>query len=370
MTDTNWGILEKIKVENFKSIKKMDLSLKPLNIIVGPNGVGKSNFIGVFDLLYNIGEKQLQRYTSVNGGADRFLHFGSKVSNNISIKLAFPINTYECRLLYATGNKFVFDKEEGCVTGGGYHSKCDIFTETGAEESKFQYLNSDSIGGYIKDYLNGLRKYHFHDTTKESPLKQSSKKNDCGRLRGDGSNLAAMLYRFKERDVYQSYYNKIVEIIRMVAPFFEDFILEPDENDNITLVWKHKDSDKYFDAFDLSDGTLRFIALTTLLSQPDILMPQTIIIDEPELGLHPYALKVLAEQMKSVALRGKQIVATSQSVTFINEFSYEDIVVADRKDEQSVFRRLEENEVKNWLDEFAMGDIWEKNIIGGTPNEF
>ena len=370
MSGNSLSTLEQIEVEGFKSIKQMRLNLQPLNIIVGPNGVGKSNLIGIFDLLYNIGEAQLQKYISTNGGADRFLYFGAKNTKEIKITLKFPINNYKCCLMYAAGNKLIFETEEGRVTGGGYYPKTTPITPVGAEESNLRKHSGTSIGGYIKDYLNGLRKYHFHDTTKESPLKQSSKKNDCGRLRGDGSNLAAMLYRFKERDVYQPYYRNIVEIIQMVAPFFEDFVLEPDENDNIKLAWKHKDSDKYFDAFDLSDGTLRFIALTTLLSQPDILMPKTIIIDEPELGLHPYALKVLAEQMKKVAARGKQIIASSQSVTFINEFSYKDIVVADRKDEQSIFRRLEENEVKNWLDEFAMGDIWEKNIIGGTPNDF
>ena len=371
MAENNSDILRNIKVSGFKSIDKMDLTLKPLNIIVGQNGAGKSNLIGVFDLLYNIGEQTLQKYISMNGGANRFLHFGAKNTNHIELKLDFLINTYECNLLYSLGNKFVIENETGCVTGGGYANKCVKFTDTGSEESNLKNLpNTYSIHGYIKDYLHGLRKYHFHDTTKESPLKQSSKVRDNKRLRGDGSNLAAMLYKFKQTPSLRYNYTRIVEIIRMVSPFFQDFILEPDENEFISLQWKHKDSDNYFDVFDLSDGTLRFIALTTLLSQPDSFIPTTIIIDEPELGLHPYALKILAEQMKAVVKKGKQIVATSQSVTFINEFNYDDIVVVDRKNECSIFRRLEEDEVKDWIDEFSLGDIWEKNIIGGNPNDF
>ena len=364
----NLGCLKCIKIEGFKSISSLSIDIAPLNIIVGPNGAGKSNFVGIFDLLYNIGSKQLQKYIAINGGANRFLHFGSKNTNKISIQLDFSINRYICNLVYAVGNKFIFEKEEGCVQGR-YVPKCNEFTKFGEDESSLN-PTSYAISGYIKTYLNGLKKYHFHDTTKESPLKQSSNKRDNLQLRGNGSNLAAMLYKYKNSEKYQYQYNQIVNTIRLVAPFFEDFILEPDENDNIILAWKHKDSDAHFDCFDFSDGTLRFIALATLLLQPEEFIPQTILIDEPELGLHPYALKILAELFKNVVAYGKQIIATSQSVSFINEFSYEDIIVADRINGQSTFRRLNKKEVKNWLDEFSMGDIWARNIIGGMPNDF
>lgn len=364
----NLGSLKRIKIKGFKSISTLSIDIAPLNIIVGPNGVGKSNFVGIFDLLYNIGAKQLQKYIAINGGANRFLHFGSKVTNSISIQLDFSINQYICNLVYAVGNKFVFEKEDGCVNGD-YVPKCVNYTKYGEEETSLN-ATSYSIAGYIKTYLNGLRKYHFHDTTKESPLKQSANKRDNMQLRGNGSNLAAMLYKFKNNEKYKYDYNQIVRTIKLVAPFFDDFILEPDENDNILLAWKHQDSDEHFDCFDFSDGTLRFIALVTLLLQPSEFIPQTILIDEPELGLHPYALKILAELFKNATRNGKQIIATSQSVSFINEFSYEDIIIADRINGQSVFRRLDKEEVQNWLDEFAMGDIWARNIIGGTPNDF
>ncbi len=362
MTENNLGILTNIKVEGFKSIKEINLPLKPLNIIVGPNGVGKSNFIGVFKLLYKIVSLDLQKYVLSCGGAERFFHFGSKNTDKIKIELGFKCNTYRAILEHAIPDTLVFAQEMAFY--GEWGSSIE---NKGGLESKLKSSNEYKVV-YTERYLHGFRVYHFHDTSDSALIKKNCSISNQSFLQANGENLAAMLYRFKE--YYKEDYDNIVNVIKMVAPFFQDFILEPDDAGNIMLKWKQYGSDTVFDANYLSDGTLRFMALSTLLLQPDQFIPSTVLIDEPELGLHPYALKVLAEQMKRVAARGKQIVATSQSVTFINEFSYEDIVVADRQKEQSVFRRLEENEVKNWLDEFAMGDIWEKNIIGGTPDEF
>ena len=167
-------------------------------------------------------------------------------------------------------------------------------------------------------------------------------------------------------DLYH-YYKEIVDAVQIVAPFFQDFILEPEGN-SLLLRWRHRGTDSYFDVTDFSDGTLRFIALATLFLMPLYMIPDTILIDEPELGLHPLALKILAEMMQAVARQGKQVIATTQSVTLINQFQPEDIIVADRKDNQSVFRRLDKEEIKDWLDEYALGEIWEKDIIGGTPD--
>jgi predicted ATPase len=181
-------------------------------------------------------------------------------------------------------------------------------------------------------------------------------------LRADAGNLAAFLLAIRNTPSY----SKIAGTIQRVAPFFQDFLLQPDRANPelVRLRWKHRGTDAYFDANDLSDGTLRFIALTTMLLQPQ--PPAIILLDEPELGLHPHAIHLLAGLLRSAA-RLTQIIVSTQSVTLANQFEYRDLVVVDRADECSRFRRLPDEEVRPWLDEYAIGDLWEKNLIGGTP---
>lgn len=366
MSEQELGILTNIKIKGFKSIKELDLDLKPINIIIGQNGAGKSNFIGVFKLLYNIVNKDLQFYIKKSGGAERLLFFGSKVTKFIDIEINFKSsNKYELTLVPAVPDRLIFNKEIARFMEKG---NWDDLENKSGDESELDSGKSPYKAPYIKKYLQGVRVYHFHDVGDNSPIKKTCDLSNNNFFDAQGENLPAMLYRFKEN--YSNEYEKIVFVIKMVAPFFQDFILEPDDNKNILLKWKHKGGDRPFDVNYLSDGTLRFIALATLLLQPDEFIPHTILIDEPELGLHPYALKVLAELFKGVAKRGKQIIATSQSVEFVNEFSAEDIIIADRKDDMSVLRRLGEKEVEQWLEEFSIGDIWSRNIIGGNPNDF
>ena len=150
--------------------------------------------------------------------------------------------------------------------------------------------------------------------------------------------------------------------------FFEDFTIAPSRLNpsKIDLEWRERDSDAYFNAYSLSDGTLRFICLATLLQQPADLMPSTIVIDEPELGLHPYAISLLASMLRSAATQ-TQVVVSTQSVPLVNQFIPEDLIIVERKGRESVFRRLEASEVELWVDEYGLGDLWEKNVIGGRP---
>jgi len=206
--------------------------------------------------------------------------------------------------------------------------------------------------------------YHFHDTSDTANVKRLQAINDNVKLRHDAGNLAAFLYKLKKTS--PKHYKLILNIIRQVAPFFGDFHLRPfPENPHkIQLEWTEKGSDYPFIANDLSDGTLRFISLATLLLQPQ--MPTTILIDEPELGLHPYAISILAGLFR-VASQRCQLIVSTQSLNFVDEFEARDVIVVDRENGQSVFRRLEEEKLKSWLEEYTLGELWEKNVIGGRP---
>lgn len=336
--------IKKIKIEGFKSIRSVELELKPLNILVGANGAGKSNFIGVFKFLHELSNQNLQHYVRRSGGADRILHFGSKRTQRIVLDLDFGINPYHVEL--------------------GVLPEYDTLLEKPVPKHVSKLL--------ISKLLKSYKIYHFHDTSAEAPMKKTSSQDDNLSLQSDARNIGAYLYRLKESPVshYQHSYRKIVKAIQLVAPFFQDFILEPDEIGNILPRWKHRDSEQTWSFQDLSDGTLRFICLATLLGQPIENIPSTLIIDEPELGLHPFAINLLAEMLKSVAAAGKQVIVASQSVTLLNHFSVEDLLVADQVNNETVIRRLSPEDVQEWIQDYSLGAIWEHHIIGGVPDDY
>jgi predicted ATPase len=215
--------------------------------------------------------------------------------------------------------------------------------------------------------------YHFHDTSATAKVKQIQPINDNRYLRSDAQNLAAFLYLLQQQKRYSDRYQKIVKTIRLVAPFFGNFVLRPkvDNPDTIELEWTEQGSDIPFKAHHLSDGTLRFICLATVLLQPESFQPETILIDEPELGLHPYAIQVLAGLLRS-ASRSKQIIVSTQSVQLLNEFDPGDVIVSDRTDGSTMLHRLDAKQLDTWLEDYSLGELWQKNILGGRlpPSRF
>ena len=321
--------LDRIRIVGFKSIRDQEVELRPLNVLIGANGSGKSNFIGVFRLLHEVMSGRIQLFVARNGGADRLLHFGRKATDRIYLELAFGDTSLECALVPTSSDSLILLGKELIATA-----------------------------------VHRWQVYHFHDTSEAAKVKQTADLHDNTYLRPDAANLAAFLYRLRMTEA-ESYRN-ITDVIRMVSPFFGDFTLEPDRlnPDKIRLEWQERGSDSYFDASSLSDGTLRFICLATLLLQPEL--PSLVLLDEPELGLHPYAITVLADLLRSAATRS-QVVVSTQSVTLVNQLSPEDILVVDRVDGASVFRRLSQEEIATWMDDYSLGELWEKNVLGGRP---
>jgi len=364
--------LERIQIKGFKSIREMDLKLKPLNVLIGANGAGKSNFIGAFRLLNMIIERRLQAY-SLNVGADTLLHYGRKVTEYIEIQLTFQpnnnprsINGYQARLTSSQANTLIFEAEQGWYKNRQSSQKTrSLKLGNGHSETNLHDSRRESyIAQYVADSLASWQIYHFHDTSETAKVKFPQSINDNAYLRADASNLAPFLYLMSERR--RDYYDRIVKSIRLVAPFFDDFTLRPNplNPNSIQLEWREKNSDAYFNAHSLSDGTLRFMCLATLLLQPTL--PSMILIDEPELGLHPYAIVLLAELLRSAATQ-TQVIVSTQSVPLVNQFDPEEVVVVDRKDGQSTFNRLELAPLEGWLEDYGLGDLWEKNVIGGRP---
>jgi predicted ATPase len=363
--------LNTITVKGFKSIASIEeLKLGPINVVIGPNGSGKSNFIGVFSFLHAIREGHLQDYVAKAGGAEKVLHFGSKVTSELQIHISFQEgrNQYSLalqptdadELIPKTERVYFWDKQRH--PDGPYG---EGLMREGKEAGISKPTNS-KIARYVHDHLDRWRLYHFHDTSSTSPMKKTAPVNDNQYLRPDGSNLAAFLYYIREK--HGAVYGLIRGAVQRVAPFLDDFQLQPSKlnPDAIRLEWRHKDSEAYFDAASLSDGTLRFIALATLFLQPDQYRPSVILVDEPELGLHPYAITLLASLVKQSAIK-TQVILGTQSPLLLDHFQPEEVLVADRVNGGTQFTRLESARLARWLEDYSLGQLWEKNELGGRP---
>jgi predicted ATPase len=363
--------LDKISIKGYKSIQNLEnFELTNLNILLGANGAGKSNFIAVFKLLAQMYAQNLQLHVQKNGGADALLHYGRKKTNELSMSFYFDLNSYGFTLVPTADNRLIF-KEEVLGFTGSYISPFGnpiIPSSTILEKGHGEALLKNSTHQYvqyIKPAIESWRVYHFHDTSDTALVKQIHSSADNLRLKTDAANLAAFLMRLKHK--FPDNYQQIVNTIRLVAPFFADFV-HRDNAETLQLEWLEIGNlDTPFKAHVLSDGTLRFICLATLLLQPFQLMNDTILIDEPELGLHPYALTVLADLIKRASEK-KQLIISTQSVELINHFSAENIIVVNRINDASTFKRLDAERLKSWLEDYSLGELWTQNVFGGRPS--
>lgn len=341
----NSGHLSRLVLRGYKSIAECDLALGRLNVLIGANGAGKSNLIGFFRLINRILDEQLQSAVGLAGGPDVLLHFGRKKTETLDAELYFGNNGYRFTLRPTQDNRMMFAHEALWWNRHGDWRPRSGHFETYVEEQKAH----TRIYDYVVPSMRSWRLYHFHDTSGSALVKQIHNINDNEYLRDDARNLAAFLLRLKNH--HEAHYRRIVKAIGLVAPFFGDFHLRPtvDNREKIQLEWTEEGQDEPFSASALSDGTLRFICLATVLLQPDAFMPAAILIDEPELGLHPFAISVLGGLMKSAAQQHQLIVST-QSVELVNEFDAEDLIVVDKRGGASAFSRLDTGALTEWLE--------------------
>lgn len=360
-----------LTIKGFKSIKNLDsFPMKKLNVLIGANGAGKSNFVTYFKLLSELVEGRLQNWTTKQGTADRILSYGIKETDSLKSFVKFGRNGYLFVLEPTVEGGFSFEQEK--LYFNGYFGEKWISLGSGHTEAKLkekdQSSNGDAVANYCYHSISSWKVYHFHDTSETAAVKRAGSLHDKEYFRTDASNLAAFLYNLKEET--PDTYKQIVKTVSLAIPFFDDFVLKPKElptgEEQIRLLWKQKDSDYPLWPSQLSDGSIRFICLVTALLQP--VPPSTIIIDEPELGLHPYAITLLGGLLRSASTR-MQVIVSTQSVPLVNEFEIEDLIVVERENGATVFKRHDESDFETWLEEYSVGELWEKNILGGRPKK-
>lgn len=370
-------MLENIEIKGFKSLKNVNISLNNINVVIGANGAGKSNFIRFFEFLKNkiVGNEPIRPED-----IDKYLYCGARNTKSIFISLKFLNieekchNEYKILLELNDDRSFIYKDEEVIFNSKRHKNKRGNLNNFENPIKSMIGNSKDPKAFYTLKYINSCRVYHFNDTGYFSDFRKSSLLSNNEYLETSGGNLSSILYRIKQQNL--DIYDLIIRRIQIILPFFEDFVLSPyilENEERISLKWKQKFLDSVFDVSALSDGSIRFIALVVLINLPKDIRPDVIIIDEPELGLHYQAVVAIGTMIKeTVSLYNTQFIISTQSLEFVNNFNLNDIIVANRNENQTLLKRatIDEDggsvEYTEWLKQFSNSELWEKNLIGGN----
>ncbi|OXM44818.1 AAA family ATPase [Amycolatopsis alba] len=360
--------LASVEIEDFTSIRSARADLGAMNVLIGANGAGKSNLLQAIALLGSVGDGSLNLFVGLNGGASSLIN-NSAERQRLTMTLTSPPFTYQVSLTATPNEDMTFENEAISCHRPGKQPWTKSLGQ-GHRESRLSSPVDDpdlvAACSRVGDLLRGCRVYHFHDSSTDTPARNVTSTADNQTLRPDAGNLAAVLLRLRDstQPADTAAYRRIIGAIRLIAPFVSDFVLQPDTTGRIQLRWRDQNTDTVYTGHQMSDGTLRFAGLATLLLQPEL--PALIAIDEPELGLHPVAIGLLADMLTAASTRSEVLIAT-QSVTLLNQFTAEDVIVTELRDGGTAFARPNTAALRPWLADYSLGELWEKNIIGGHP---
>jgi predicted ATPase len=378
--------LSRLHVEGFRSLRSVEFEPGQVTLLIGPNGSGKSNLLQFLQMVPMLRTRSLQRFVAEAGGASSLLHYGPKKTKEISFEVDIPFpemrgtSRYRARLAYAGGDQLVFREEAASFLPDGDQPPHETSLGAGHAESKLKdaAFSRDHVAAHLNKCIKGLSFFHFHDTSTNSLLRGNARVADGEYVRSDGSNLAAYLYALKNSDDEgdRAAWQRLGLLIRQVAPFIKELepspvsakgvpVVRETSAASVRLYWIDE-RDARFGPEHMSDGTLRALSLIAALTQPPHRMPRFISIDEPELGLHPAALTLFVELVKSASVH-TQILLATQCPALLDHFTPEEVVVVERKDAASVFRRLDGKQLGAWLEDYTLSQLYDKNVLGGRP---
>jgi predicted ATPase len=359
-----------VTIEGFRSLRDIQsLELPQLTVLIGANGAGKSTLIRFFDMLsWMLKAKNLQEFVLRHGGGDDQFFMGARKTARIHAELCLETasgrNDYKFDLAHISAGDTVMVMNEayrftprGLTTEASWTALGQVGKESGLLEQTHKTAKT------IVNLLRQCSTYQFHDTSINAAIHNRWDVTESFRLRSDGGNLAAVLLDLRNTDSKR--YELIVKQIRRVLPAFKDFVLE-EEAGKVLLRWVGNQSDKVFGSHLTSDGSLRLFCLLTLLNVPPDRLPDVMFFDEPELGLHPHAITLVAEMFKRLSKKRQVFIAT-QSPYLVDCFELENIIVANATNGETVLRNLPRAHYQRWLDEeYQLSDIWLQQATGGV----
>ncbi len=376
--------LDQITLKGFKTFQALD-EFRPgrLSVLIGANGSGKSNFASFFTMMRRALEDEdgFPIFVAQQGGASKLLHDGpsrtTEAEGMLSLSTHDGKNHYGFQLRHAAGDTLIFAQEHHANVGSNSRSplrwQAEDYTAGNGNEGRresghsFPRLIIHAAPGLgidaTRDFLKGVSVYHFNNTSAVARIQTKWRIGDNRDLKEDGGNIAPVLLRLKQED--GGYYRRIVDTIRLILPTFSDFDLQP-EYGHVLLRWRERNSDLLFDVSQASDGMLRAICLITLLLQPAKHLPDLLILDEPELGLHPHAIEVIGGLIGATSIN-TQVIAATQSTALVDCFDPEEIVVVERNERASTFQRLDPKSLDEWFENYSLSELWQKNVIRGNP---
>ena len=370
--------IDAVGIQGFRSLADVRIKKLPrLAVLIGANGSGKSNFIRFFEMIsWMLRSRQLGVFVERQGGADDQLCDGSKITPRmeamVTMRTEQGTNDYRFALAHAHPDRLMFTDEAFRFSSGSFDTLAD-WQHLGSGHTEAEIVltaqSAESVGvnkttaRVIVNLMRSCSVYQFHDTSNGSNFKKRWDASDNDYLRSHGGNLPAVLLRLEREDIRR--FENICRHIGRVLPLFDRFQIE-ESYSKVSLRWKARSMDKTFGAHLTSDGSLRFFALATLLNLPPEMLPDVILLDEPELGLHPSAVTLVGDMIKALSTERQVIVAT-QSPLLVDAFSLDEIVVLELRDGHTEAHQLKSEEYGRWLEDFTTGELWQKNLLGGRP---
>ena len=366
------GRIEEVSIEGFRSLAKVEkLKLPNLTVLIGANGAGKSNLIRFFEMLaWMLRGQNLQDFIARNGFGDDQLYMGARRTPRMNAEIRIATNRgyndYRFGLAHVSaGDTLIFVDEAYRYSDHKRDGQAPwtVLPSGNREAGLVEASVSNQTAQVMVSLLKRCTTYQFHDTSAKANIKQAWDVQDAIWMRSDGANLAPILLRLLDNDIKR--YKTIVWQIARVLPGFADFELQPAYG-KVALRWRGRFSDKTFGTHLTSDGSLRLFCLLTLLNLPAEMLPDVMFFDEPELGLHPHAITLVAEMIKTLS-QARQVFIATQSPFMVDCFELEDVIVANNHDGATELCTLPRARYQQWLDEeYLVSDLWLKEPVGSN----
>jgi predicted ATPase len=377
--------IKRIKIHGFKSLKEIDFELRPLNVLIGPNNGGKTNFLDFFAFLSEAAHEQLQDAIARRGGFHSLVFAGYADPKNQKlfweIQCETPIvenprisykTTLTSTLSFPPGTKVEEESLGGQDLGVRKRPFSDLEKilaghkilekpKLKEEELVIAQEPKELVEFMFRDYMRSWTIYEF-STAENSPLRREQSLKADIRISPTGDNLASVLHNLREQGQYREAYNEIIKTLKAAFPAFKDLHFPSGGGEGKIIIRWEEGFRRDFSANVLSDGVLKFLCLATLLLSSD--PPDIICIDEPEIGLHPGLIGLVAEMLVAASEKTQLIVAT-HSPQLITHLKPEDVVVVERENGATVLKRLPAEQLQSWLRDFTLGELWLTGVIGG-----